>query len=172
MNLFGVAKGEVAGARPGWGKVLVVDQERCDGCGKCVEVCARFHAGTPDPGRSRIRVLQFEDFELFVPSTCQHCETPFCTEACPTKACHRDERSRTVIIDREVCMGCKTCIVACPFGAPSFDEAEGISIKCDYCDGDPQCVAVCEPGALEYVYSDENNSRRRRRHGLKVFGWR
>lgn len=39
-------------------------------------------------------------------------------------------------------------------------------------DDHTQCVAVCGPGAIEYVYADENNGRRRRRHGLKVFGWK
>ncbi|MCL5735721.1 MAG: 4Fe-4S dicluster domain-containing protein [Actinobacteria bacterium] len=149
-----------------------MDQERCDGCAKCAEACSLFHTGTSDPARSRIRILGLENHQLFAPSTCQHCETPFCTEACPTRACHRDEESHAVLIDPEVCMGCKTCIVACPFGAPTFDELEGVSIKCDYCQGEPQCVAVCEPGAISYVFSDENNLRRRRRHGLKVYGWR
>lgn len=154
------------------GRVLLVDPDRCDGCGACVEACALFHTGTPDAARSRIRVLGMGSLELFVPSTCQHCETPSCTEACPTKACHRDPGSHTVLIDADVCMGCKTCVVACPFGAPSFDEAEGVSIKCDYCSGEPACVTVCKPGAIEYAHADDGNVRRRRRYGLKVFGWK
>lgn len=166
-------------------KVLLVDPERCDGCAKCVEACSEFHTASVDPDRSRIRVLALaaaasperseregERAELFVPSTCQQCETPTCAEACPTAACHRAQETHTVVIDRDVCMGCKTCIVACPFGAPSFDAVDGVSIKCDLCGGDPRCVRACGPGALEFVFADENNARRRRRHGVKAFGWR
>jgi len=154
------------------GRVLLVDPERCDGCGECVEACALFHTGTSDIARSRIRVFSMGSLELFVPSTCQHCETPSCTEACPTKACHRDPVTHTVLIDADVCMGCKTCVVACPFGAPSFDEAEGVSIKCDYCGGEPACVAACKSGAIEYSYAADGSIRRRRRHVLKAFGWK
>lgn len=173
-RVAGAGEGRVAGrtAVALRGRVLSVDQERCDGCGKCVEACSEFHTGAVDPARSRIRVFGMDEPELFVPSTCQHCETPACTEACPTKACHRDPGSHAVLIDGDVCMGCKTCVVACPFGAPSFDPVRGVSVKCDYCGGEPRCVAVCAPGALSYVHADENNARRRRRHVVKAFGWK
>ena len=153
------------------GRVLVVDQDRCDGCRRCEEACSLHHTGKVDCSRSRISVFELEDRQLFVPSTCQHCERPFCAEACPTGACRRDPATHAVIIDPNVCMGCKTCVVACLFGGPRFDEELGVSVKCEYCAGDPACVAACAPGALSYVFADENNIRRRRISGARYSGW-
>lgn len=136
-------------------KVLVIDPEKCTGCRKCEMVCSVFHTGTSNPGRSRIRVIKWEHIGLYLPVTCQNCDKPFCTEVCPAKACHRDLKTNKVIIDRTKCIGCKTCILACPFGVPLFDKSEHVTVKCDFCDGDPQCVACCEAGAVKYLDTDE-----------------
>jgi Fe-S-cluster-containing dehydrogenase component len=56
-----------------------------------------------------------------------------------------------VEVDYDVCIGCRMCIAICPFGAMSFDTLARKVIKCDFCDGDPQCVRFCEPGAVQYV---------------------
>ena len=136
-------------------KVLVIDPEKCTGCRKCEMVCSVFHTGTSNPSRSRIRVTKWENIGLYLPVTCQNCDKPFCTEVCPAKACRRDLETNKVIIDKTKCIGCKTCIIACPFGVPLFDKAEHVTIKCDFCDGDPQCVAGCEAGAVKYLDTDE-----------------
>jgi len=135
-------------------KVLVVDAKKCTGCRKCELVCSVFHTGTSDPGRSRIRVLKMDEIGFYLPMSCQNCDNPFCTEVCPAKACHRDLITNKIIIDKYTCIGCKTCILACPFGIPLFDKIESVSIKCDFCDGDPQCVTFCESGAIDYVDVD------------------
>jgi Fe-S-cluster-containing hydrogenase component 2 len=54
-----------------------------------------------------------------------------------------------VIEDR--CIGCKMCLLACPFGVMSFSPEKGVAQNCDMCDGDPQCVQFCTPGALEFA---------------------
>ena len=136
-------------------KVLVIDYEKCTGCRLCELVCSVYHTGASNPSRSRIRVIKWEDSGLYLPLTCQNCEKPFCTEVCPTKACHRDPKSHTVLIDKDKCIGCKTCIIACPFGAPSFDSVERITVKCDYCDGEPRCARFCETGAIKYLDAAE-----------------
>jgi carbon-monoxide dehydrogenase iron sulfur subunit len=133
------------------GKVLVIDYEKCTGCRECELACSVYHTGASNPSRSRIKVIKWEWEGIYLPMTCQNCEKPFCVEVCPTKACHVDPGMNRVIIDPDKCIGCKTCILACPFGAPSFDEVERITVKCDYCDGDPQCVRFCEVGAIKYV---------------------
>ena len=148
-------------------KVLLIDEERCTGCMLCVLGCAIARTGEMDPDRSRIRVYAGGEQGRFVPLTCQQCEEAFCTEACPTTACHREEDTGIVVIDEERCIGCRTCIVACPFGAPSYDEKSGVTVKCDCCEGDPQCVKLCEPGALRYVSVDESSARKRRDVGLR-----
>ncbi|MCZ7663003.1 MAG: 4Fe-4S dicluster domain-containing protein [Thermoleophilia bacterium] len=144
-----------------YGRVLMVDPEKCDGCLLCVVGCSVAHTGAFELERAHITVYRADD-DVFVPLSCHHCETPSCVEACPTKACHRDEESRRVIIDDSRCIGCKTCAVACPFGHAHYDPIARVSTKCDYCDGEPQCVKLCEPGALTYVYSDECSQGKKR----------
>ncbi|MDH5703068.1 MAG: 4Fe-4S binding protein, partial [Aigarchaeota archaeon] len=50
------------------------------------------------------------------------------------------------------CIGCKECVWACPFGAMSVKK--GVAVKCDLCDGEPECAKVCVPGAIRYVDLD------------------
>ncbi|MFC2038308.1 4Fe-4S dicluster domain-containing protein [Chloroflexota bacterium] len=132
-------------------KILVIDPEKCTGCRKCEVVCSVFHNGASNPGRSRIRVIKWENIGLYLPVTCQNCDDAFCTDVCPAKACHRDPETNKIVIDGDICIGCKTCIIACPFGVPFFDKVDHVSVKCDFCDGNPQCVASCETKAIDYV---------------------
>ncbi|MFC2005094.1 4Fe-4S dicluster domain-containing protein [Chloroflexota bacterium] len=136
-------------------KVLVINHEICTGCRQCELVCSVFHTGASNPSRSRIKVVKWEDIGLYLPLTCQNCEKPFCVEVCPTKACHIDLKMNRVLIDKDKCIGCKTCILACPFGAPLFDKTERVTVKCDYCDGEPQCARFCEVGAIKYLDASE-----------------
>lgn len=139
----------------------MVDEDKCTGCMLCEIACALEHTGTTDLERAHIKVYAIND-RIFVPLSCNHCETPSCAGACPTTACHRDPADLRVVIDDSRCIGCKTCTVACPFGHAHYDEASRVSAKCDYCDGDPECVRVCEPGALTYVHADESSQQKRR----------
>lgn len=136
-------------------KTLMIDYEKCTGCRLCEMVCSAFHNGAVNPSRSRIRVAKWEFIGLYVPTACQHCEKPICIEVCPAGACHRDEDTQRTAIDKDKCIGCKTCVLACPFGGPSFDAVDRVSIKCDHCDGDPQCARFCEVGAVRYVNVEE-----------------
>ena len=150
------------------GRVLMIDHEKCTGCRQCEMVCSVFHNGASNPSRSRIKVVKWEHVGFYLPMTCQNCEKPFCVEVCPTKACHKDLENQRVLIDRDKCIGCKTCIVACPFGAPLYDKVERVSIKCDYCDGDPQCVRFCEAKAIVYVDEDQVGVSKKREVSLKL----
>jgi len=142
------------------GKVLYIDHEKCTGCRECELACSVFHTGASNPSRARIKVYKWEWEGIYLPMTCQNCEDPFCVEVCPTKACHKDPELNRVVIDKDKCIGCKTCIVACPFGAPLFDKTEGITVKCNYCDGDPQCVRFCETKAIRYIDASQVNAEK------------
>ncbi len=144
------------------GKVILVDQRLCDGCGLCVVACSLAHTGVVVAAeRAHIKVWRADD-GFCAPLTCHHCETPSCARACPTKACRQDVQGARVVIDERLCIGCRACNVACPFGHAHYDDVARVSTKCDYCGGAPECVGVCEQGALRYVYADEGSRRRRR----------
>lgn len=144
---------------------MVVDEEKCTGCLLCTAACALAHTGELSFERAHIQVYQTDE-ELFVPLTCHHCETPSCALACPTKACHQDVETLRVLIDDTKCISCRSCVNACPFGHAHYDHVAHVSVKCDYCDGEPECVRVCEPEAITYVYSAENSQHKRRGSAL------
>jgi len=84
---------------------------------------------------------------------CHHCARPACLAGCPSAA--YEKRPDGVVVHRDDrCIGCRYCEMACPFGAPQYDELRGIVKKCDLCahridEGRlPACVAACPTGAL------------------------
>ena len=133
------------------GKVLKINYEKCTGCRLCELVCAVKHDGISNPVRSRIKVVKWEAEGLYIPISCQQCQDAPCMNACPAKAISTNETQGRVEIDYDVCIGCRTCVSVCRFGAMSFNNIDRKVIKCDLCDGDPQCVRFCEVKALEFV---------------------
>jgi len=139
-------------------KVLMIDYEKCTGCRLCEMVCSVKHEGVSNPARSRIKIVKWEWEGRYVPMGCQQCESAPCMAVCPVKAISRDEEMGRVEIDYDVCIGCRMCVAICPFGGMGFDTLASKVIKCDFCDGDPQCVRFCEPGAIQYVDAGEVSS--------------
>ncbi len=128
--------------------MLVVDASKCTGCRMCELACSLAKTGAFAPSRSRIRVHVFpEDFK-HVPLACFQCSDAPCARACPAGALRQGEG--LVRFVPEACIGCRMCMLACPFGVIAFDpEARGIA-KCDTCDGDPECVRFCAYGTLAF----------------------
>jgi len=137
------------------GKVLVLDYEKCTGCRECEMVCSIQHEGVSNPARSRIKVVKMEWEGRYIPVACQQCESAPCMAICPVKAISRDEILNRVVVDYDVCIGCRMCVAICPFGGMSFDTLAQKVIKCDFCDGDPQCVRFCETKAIRYADASE-----------------
>jgi len=73
---------------------------------------------------------------------------------CPVAAIERNEETAILSIDAELCIGCKMCLMVCPFGAPFIDPAGDRKVFiCDQCLGEPVCVRVCPTEALQYIES-------------------
>jgi carbon-monoxide dehydrogenase iron sulfur subunit len=149
-------------------KILVVDHEKCTGCRLCEMVCSVKHTGMSNPIRSRIHVIKWptEGFEL--PMLCQQCEEAPCIAVCPKDALSRDPILGRVTLNYDLCIGCKMCMIACPFGGMGFDIVARQVVKCDLCDGDPTCVRFCDSGALQFVSASSVNLMKKRDAGLKL----
>ena len=146
-------------------KVLLVDEERCDGCMLCSIACTIVHTSALDLERAHIKIWHTEGGR-HVPLICHHCETPSCVAACPTKACREDGDGRLVTISDADCIGCRACNVACPFGHAHYDAVRRVSVKCDHCDGEPECAAICPTGAITYAHADESSQGKRRQAAM------
>ena len=96
----------------------------------------------------------FDEQASFAPYTCFQCDEAWCMQACPVNAIDLDENTGAKIVIDEVCVGCKLCVIACPFGTIFFDKADDVAAKCDLCAGDPACAHACPTGAIEHTRTD------------------
>jgi len=167
-----------------WG--MVIDLKRCIGCYGCQLACKAEH-GTP-PGVYYARVLKQEEGQyptvrqLFLPVLCNHCEDPPCVDACPTGASFKWEEDGIVDIDHDRCVGCRACMMACPYtnryfndqpphyfpqGMTPYEEArtqrhqQNVVMKCNFCRDRvragklPACVANCPTIARHFGDLDD-----------------
>lgn len=144
----------------------------CIGCRTCMIGCVVAHEGKhifeidPDSYTFNPRLHVVKTARLSVPVQCKHCDNPACLPVCPVGAIYRN--GPAVIIDQDKCMGCKSCMDACPFGAIDMvplaltSQADGkervVANKCDLCTGipsGPACVRVCPTAALSLVTEEE-----------------
>jgi len=149
-------------------KTLYIDYQKCTGCRLCELVCAVFHDGISNPARSRIKVMKWEAEGLYIPMTCQQCEDAPCMNVCPVKAISRDEELGRLFIDYDVCIGCRSCVAVCPFGAMNFNIKDKQVFKCDLCDGDPQCVRFCEEKAIDFLEVDDVSIYKKRDAATRI----
>ncbi len=150
------------------------DQSRCIGCGACIAACnaANYASSTKENKtwgwiRSNIKRITFDlhakPYILLV--QCQHCDNAPCVAVCPTGASYKD-RDGLVKINPDLCIGCKYCMTACPYGARWLDEETGLPAKCmgreclsRVSSGlEPMCVTVCPAGARAFGDIDDPNS--------------
>jgi len=147
--------------------IIYIDPSRCMGCRACEIACAVEHSVSkniygavlevPKP-MYRVRVVVADSFN--VPMRCQHCEDAPCINVCPTKALYRSEEG-FVLVNPLICIGCRMCMLACPFGHPRYDIKAKTIIKCDFCvdrirEGKvPACVEACPTGALRFGTAEE-----------------
>ena len=140
-----------------------LDLDRCTGCMACAVACMDqndLDVSAPDGGSiAWRRVFQIENGTSpearlrYVSLACMHCADAPCIVACPTGALARDSATQAVKVNAELCIGCHSCSIACPFGVPRFGK-DGVMQKCDLCSArleaglEPACVRVCPTKAL------------------------
>jgi len=152
---------------------LLIDLTRCIGCGSCVAACKLDHGlawredqpslgPDADLASSNWSVVRTSDVRIggvprYVKTQCMHCIDPACVSACFVKALQKSPEG-PVVYDGDRCVGCRYCLLACPFGVPTFewDETFGRVQKCDLCAsrtsrGLPTaCAEACPTGAVTF----------------------
>lgn len=116
---------------------MVMRQNLCIDCERCLSACRETN-NVPSYG-SRTSILEKHvptavgQKTEFIPVLCMQCNDPPCVRACPTWASYKDKTNGIVRIDNKKCIGCKVCMVACPYNARYFSEEKHAIDKCNFC---------------------------------------
>lgn len=199
-----------------WG--LLVDPGKClekEGCRDCIEACHQAHNVPEHPSAEEsVKWIWKESYEHAFPTQahrytqealkekpvlvfCNHCENPPCVRVCPTQATWKRDSDGIVMMDQHRCIGCRYCMVACPYGSRSFNwrdprlalkgelnpdfptRMKGVVEKCNFCAERlakgllPACVETCQKvsGALFFGDLEDRNSEissiLRSRHSIR-----
>ena len=163
---------------------MVIRQDNCIDCERCKAACARTN-NVPRYGY-RTQILQQVDPEAidrrreFIPGLCNQCNNPACTRACPTGATYKDKQNGIVMVDKDKCIGCKTCMSACPFNARYYNEETKAVDKCNFCfdtritqgETTTACAAAC-PAKVRIFgdLSDPQSKVFQRVHNIEKSVW-
>ena len=136
---------------------MVIDLRRCIGCHSCTIACQvgnKLPIGmfwnlvtTVGPNGSILTLGYYH-----IPRPCFHCDDPPCVGCCPTGASSQ-RADGVVLVDKDKCIGCKACIMACPYGARTLNRELGVVQKCTFCEHfigqnkEPYCVSTCHQRA-------------------------
>ncbi|MCP4725596.1 MAG: 4Fe-4S dicluster domain-containing protein [bacterium] len=153
-------------------KAILVDTTKCVGCEECVDACIlKNNLKTSLPWRwisndglssERFSAIIRKSDDHFIKKQCRHCIEPACVSSCPVGALEKTEVG-AVIYDADKCMGCRYCMMACPYGIPRYSWEEKIPYvrKCDMCydlvrSGEtPACVEACPENAA--IFGDRDD---------------
>ena len=144
---------------------FVIDNRKCIGCHACTTACKSEHEVPVGVNRTWVKQVEKGEFpytrRLFSVMRCNHCTDAPCVEICPTEALFT-RADGIVDFDKERCIGCKSCMQACPYDALYIDPDTNTAAKCNYCAHridrglEPACVNVCPEHAI--ISGDMDNS--------------
>lgn len=163
LSLTSVRTANASGSVPEIGKykynphyTMVIRERFCIDCERCKEACVETNHVPSYGFRTNIlerrRPLAAGQYETtFMPVLCNHCNRPPCVRVCPTTATWKDEKTGIVVMNPSRCIGCKTCMTACPYNARYFKEETRAVDKCNFCwdtrlsqgKTDTACVEAC-----------------------------
>lgn len=156
---------------------LIQDKSRCIGCLACTIACKMVKGIGVGPRPLEVIPLgpvlkEGRPMGQFVFMPCFHCEEPWCVYACPTGAMKKRPEDGIVYVQEDLCVGCKSCLYACPWGTPQFNVEKGKAVKCDYCKDrvdsglKPACVTICISHCLSFGPAEklEEIDKRRKRY--------
>jgi len=153
-------------------KAILTDITKCIGCQECVIACKkyneleqdiprRFHRNDGLSAMNWTSIISREN-DHFIRKQCRHCLEPACVSACPVAALVKTDEG-AVIYDADKCIGCRYCMIACPYGIPRYDWDKAVPYiqKCTMCHSritkglQPACTEVCPTGATIFGDRDE-----------------
>src|SRR5499427_9798247 len=136
---------------------FVIDQRKCIGCHACTVACKAEHDVPIGVNRTWVKYIEKGEFpdsrRYFLVNRCNHCDHAPCVSICPTKALYK-RKDGIVDFDSSRCIGCKSCMQACPYDALYIDPNTHTAAKCNYCAHrvevglEPACVIVCPEQAI------------------------
>jgi Fe-S-cluster-containing dehydrogenase component/formate-dependent nitrite reductase membrane component NrfD len=147
---------------------FVIDQDRCIGCHACTVACKDEHQVPVGVFRTWVKYIEKGSFpdvsRHFGVMRCNHCDQAPCIEICPTSALFKRDNG-IVDFDSSRCIGCKSCMQACPYDALYIDPNTATAAKCNFCahrveaNLEPACVVVCPTQAIMTGDLDDPQSR-------------
>jgi tetrathionate reductase subunit B len=148
--------------------VMAIDATKCVNCHACTIACQNQNSLVPKEYFNRLEEKEYGSFPNYgrriTPVQCQHCDNPPCVSVCPVGASYK-RKDGVVSVNAKTCIGCKYCIVACPYGVRMVNEAEGYVHKCTFCidfvekGEQPACVTTCPMRVRTFGDLNDPNSQ-------------
>ena len=152
--------------------MVFVDTDRCVGCRTCEISCKQENDIPAGPQWIRLTEVEKEEngrVKLFIlPMLCVHCGDPYCAAVCPTGAISKDTETGIVTTTQAKCIGCRMCMIVCPYGAPQFGK-DGYMQKCVLCKDcvargeQPACARGCPAEAMYFGTVEEISAKLRQK---------
>ena len=149
-------------------RFFVFNVSLCFGCQGCVAACINANQIKGDQHWRKVFKLPPHNDKndmIYLSMSCNHCENPPCVKACPSKALGQRAQDGIVVFEKDQCLGCRYCQMACPYDAIVWMEDQKTVGKCNMCyerldqGEDPACVATCFSGALTLITVESLDGR-------------
>jgi tetrathionate reductase subunit C len=146
---------------------MVIDLRKCIGCNSCTQACKNEFDVPPGVWRSWVMKIKkkrgLKESHNFLPRLCNHCDNPPCVKVCPVQATYKS-KDGSILQHYDKCIGCKYCVIACPYNARFIHPKMKVVDKCTFCTHKakkgqkPSCVTACPAKARTFGDLNDPNS--------------